>query len=357
MAIPLHSQRRHRASAPPIMPPELASAIERSADPELERTIKPADVALCNLYACDDRDDVDADVREVARAHLEPIRRACEETHGRISRWCYSTSTFAAAVLCDDGEAGVVVGRLPQRLSDQRGLLVEGRELSFEVSHRLRDEDRLLCQDEIFSCLAEALQQVDDAMAAGDLETAGCRPVTELSKDLASARAFMTRCATRRAKGEYVNAMAATAAALAALLLAVALVISLFGTWSPLARQLLLVPLAGATGAGLSVLTRLTSAVDLPGLNMESRRRYIRMLAGIRPVVGALSALALFALLLSPLVPLDRGPSPTAFYVAISVLAGFSERLAPDMFLRAGKTLLGDRGPDGAAKNAQPQPA
>jgi hypothetical protein len=106
---------------------------------------------------------------------------------------------------------------------------------------------------------------------------------------------------------------------------------------------------AGAIGALLSVLERLTRrSLDI---RFESDRI---LLGGVsRPVVGAISGIALFALVDSGIVPLDVPASAAArglFFAAVAFLGGFSERFAKDVFGNAagavgGKTDQSDSTP------------
>ncbi len=92
---------------------------------------------------------------------------------------------------------------------------------------------------------------------------------------------------------------------------------------------------AGALGAILSVLQRLTTGK----LEVEIEARWRNLVTGgiTRPVVGVLSALALYVIVeadLALVVPDD----PTVrrfFFVAIAFFAGFSERFAKDAFSAA----------------------
>jgi hypothetical protein len=98
---------------------------------------------------------------------------------------------------------------------------------------------------------------------------------------------------------------------------------------------------AGAFGASVSVLSRMTRG----GLTVdpEAGRGMLWFLGIIRPLVGAVLAVALFFAISAGVIPLRVPVDETAnlaFFVTVGFLAGFSERYAQDMLLLAGR----DRG-------------
>lgn len=86
---------------------------------------------------------------------------------------------------------------------------------------------------------------------------------------------------------------------------------------------------AGAIGAVVSVLQRMTSGKL--GLDPEASRDLMVHLGGLRPVIGAVFALALVGVFESGLVEISTGASTFATYGVIGFLAGFNERFAQDM--------------------------
>lgn len=98
--------------------------------------------------------------------------------------------------------------------------------------------------------------------------------------------------------------------------------------------------LAGAGGAAVSVLTRMTSGKLR--LAYESGKRMLLLLGAFRAFVGAGFAGALFALIGSGLVPVTVPTDETTrsyFFAAIGFLAGFFERWAQDMLSFGIKTI------------------
>jgi hypothetical protein len=95
---------------------------------------------------------------------------------------------------------------------------------------------------------------------------------------------------------------------------------------------------SGAAGALLSVLERSTR--DALHVRFEAGRVW---LSGVyQPAVGALSALALFALVEGGIVPLDPPAAATEralFFAGLGFLAGFTERFAKDVLGSAAGTI------------------
>src|ERR671919_240381 len=122
----------------------------------------------------------------------------------------------------------------------------------------------------------------------------------------------MLRCATRRAQSKYLKGMLAGTVAIGAVIAAVTVALMATGDLTRLGGQLLLVATAGMVGA----------------------------------VVGLVFALGAIVLVMGELIPLDQqdGTSQSALFAGIGFLAGFSERLAQDMFVRSGQGLAGAQG-------------
>jgi hypothetical protein len=103
---------------------------------------------------------------------------------------------------------------------------------------------------------------------------------------------------------------------------------------------LILIGMAGALGSIVSVMTRIDGSVFKEGT--AGPQAYV-IIGLTKPIVGAAFALFVFALLQSPLVPLDI-PQPSAenaqntagfLYLALAFVAGFSERFATGLATRA----------------------
>ena len=91
--------------------------------------------------------------------------------------------------------------------------------------------------------------------------------------------------------------------------------------------------IAGGAGAVMSVLYAMTSGnLRLHTLfaNAESSLGPLVAAGALRPLLGALSGTVVYVLLQSGLVPLKvpDGAADTHFYIALAIVAGFSERWA-----------------------------
>lgn len=103
------------------------------------------------------------------------------------------------------------------------------------------------------------------------------------------------------------------------------------------ARTLLLVGMCGAVGGAVSLLMRLGDFEKLRGASRMSM-----LLQGFfKPMVGMYCAIFGFALMKSGVLPLQASTPESALYLymSLSFLLGFSERLAQDVFIRAGEGL------------------
>jgi hypothetical protein len=96
--------------------------------------------------------------------------------------------------------------------------------------------------------------------------------------------------------------------------------------------------IAGAFGASVSVLSRMTRGRLT--VDPEAGKGMLWFLGIVRPLVGAVLAVALYFGIAAGVVPL-RVPvdesANLAFYVTVGFLAGFSERYAQDMLLLGGR--------------------
>lgn len=113
--------------------------------------------------------------------------------------------------------------------------------------------------------------------------------------------------------------------------------------------------LSGGCGGLLSVMSRM-SAGKL-ALNHESGKGIIRLLGGMRPLIGAVFGVALYVLLeggLLSLGPADRSDL-VYFYAGVAFVAGFSERFAQDAVAGVGR-VFSTAGAEPPAE-AGPEPA
>ncbi len=98
---------------------------------------------------------------------------------------------------------------------------------------------------------------------------------------------------------------------------------------------------AGGLGATVSVLTRMTS--QRMRLNYETQPRLLSAYGALRPAIGAVFGMVVFALIAGGLVPALAVPTDqgtlVSFYAVFGFLAGFNERFAQDMLAGAASVL------------------
>jgi hypothetical protein len=277
---------------------------------------------------------------QLARDHFNVLVRNFESVHGHIRRSYFARYFLAAAALTSEDEIEVVLARdVPS--SELIQIIRRAQALGYMAWHRLEQYDKRLCQGMIFSVILEVLRRLDQAHQ----DDTKALPLTaeelaHLVRNLDEAEDFMLRCAKRQAQTEYMNGMLKYGSAALVLLLAIAGVIGVVhGSFNGVLGQTVLVAIAGAFGAAVSVMWRQTSGtftINLPTLGSASE---LRLMGALRPAIGAVFALAVFVFAMSPILPLETTTRDTYLLVALGFLAGFSERFAQDMFVRSGQRL------------------
>jgi hypothetical protein len=302
-----------------------------------------AHVALASYLAR--RPDVPEADRALLRRHFPDMLERFERSSGRIVSWYMASEVFAAAALTDNDGISVSLGReLPPGSAELVDLVRRCQQVAYSAWHRLNRFDRRQCQTMVFQVIEEALRRLD---TDGVVRTDDC--IGPLKDRLDQAEEFMLRCATRRAQAKYLKGMLLGTVAFGAVIAAVTIALVAMGDLTRLGGQLLLVATAGMVGAVVSVLWRMTSGsfrMNLPTLDHDMKGTDLRLMAALRPVIGLVFALGAIVLVMGELIPLDQqgGTSQTALFAAIGFLAGFSERLAQDMFARSGQGLAGAAG-------------
>jgi hypothetical protein len=108
---------------------------------------------------------------------------------------------------------------------------------------------------------------------------------------------------------------------------------------------------AGALGAIVSVLQRMTSGSLR--LDFNAGTTMLTTFGAVRPIVGAIFGMAIFALLKGGVSIEVTTDAPLAFYAAVGFLGGLNERFAQDMLVGSAKELTRQLGPGEApAANA-----
>ena len=359
--------------------PDLASPIRR-------RSASFSHVALAYLFGREGRgpdgEPIPHGEKQLCRDHFPALLEAYEKQHGHICRSFYGQHAFAAAAITDKDELEIVWSREESLQSPAEvRLLSRCDQLSYAAYHRLHRYDRRHCQQMIFSVVLELLRRIDrqrqqPAGHAGSRNGAapgptagggqrarrrdepgrGRRQLADLSERLDDAEDFMLRSATRRAQGHYLKGMLGGTGAVLAIIGVIAWLLAEVGLAGTENADVVLALSAGALGALVSVLMRMTVgefSMNLPTLDAEMHETDVHLVAAARPLIGAVSGVIAYALVRSSLVPLDppNGDDPTFLWMGVAFLAGFSERLAQDMFARSGRGL---EGPIGEAPTSGP---
>ena len=220
----------------------------------------------------------------------------------------------------------------------------------------LKPKPRKICMRMVFGIVVALLGALDQpAPPPGGRArpfSSDLRAVEALEAQLEQARRYYDRSAQHQAQYEYFLGMVGGLVALLGALFGVGLVVH-----SDLLKEpLLAAPIAGGAGALVSVMTRMTRGQIV--VNYESGRRSIRLIGGMRPVIGALFGGALYLLLAGGLVTISQTPTDATkllyFYTAVAFLAGFSERWAQDVVAGAETAVSAATAPPAARANPSP---
>jgi hypothetical protein len=169
-----------------------------------------------------------------------------------------------------------------------------------------------------------------------------------LERQLAEAEEAFELAAQRNAQIRYARGMVVGMTSLAVVYAALAAVFALTDT--PLAYAI--AGLTGGVGAVVSVLQRMTA--NRVQIDFRAAGELIEAFGALRPFVGAVFGLALFALVESGLLSIVDVASgeQLAFYALVGFLAGFNERFAQDMLAGSARGLAGGGFPPDAAPTA-----
>jgi len=114
--------------------------------------------------------------------------------------------------------------------------------------------------------------------------------------------------------------------------------------WTAEVQNLLLCTGAGAVGALVSVLSRMSGGRDRFTVDFEVGRPLLRRLGLYKPIVGSVFGVALYFLLASGLLMTEAPDGQvTYFYGIVAFFAGFSERFTGVIFGNAQRLVAGER--------------
>ena len=178
--------------------------------------------------------------------------------------------------------------------------------------------------------------------------------VTTQRHELARIEEYYFRAAAKAGRIVYVSGMLAGAFVIAGAAAVTAIVFADRSVhWERGTQVLLLSVAAGAVGALVSVLSRMSGGGDRFTVDFEVGRPLLRRLGLYKPLVGAVFGVALYFMLASGLL-MTRAPTGKAlyFYGAVAFLAGFSERFTGVIFGDVERLISGNGETAGAAPPA-----
>lgn len=173
--------------------------------------------------------------------------------------------------------------------------------------------------------------------------------VTAQRRELARIEGYYLRAGAKAGRIVYATGMLVGALVISAAAITAALLLSHYSKhWDRSVEVLLLCTAAGAVGALVSVLSRMSGGTDKFSVDFEVGRPLLRRLGLYKPLVGSIFGIALYFMLASGLL-LTKRPTGDAiyFYGAIAFLAGFSERFTGVVFGEVERLVTGEN--DGAS--------
>jgi hypothetical protein len=302
------------------------------------------------------------------------VLRGFQKEHGEIvsAHWCrYEASAVAITVLkrprrfwWDDDplvQYHSATHWATEREPEVGALLQASDTLAIKITEVLRGTPEIIGLQLLRCCAAYLLSAVD--MTERRASKAEIKTVTDHARnELGRVENYYMRAGTQASRIVYTNGMVlgvVLAAALAAAAVAgvhwfTGIDIHDIGVQTFVATYV-----AGTVGAVISVLSRM-GATPGPGrgqgfsMDFEVGRKSVRRLGVLRPLTGAVFALALYFALQSNLlsIPIPDTDNQVYFYLVVGFLAGFSERVTKVLLTTSAEKVLpgsgGAPGEDGA---------
>jgi hypothetical protein len=263
--------------------------------------------------------------------------QAFETEHEVLERYYGSWIAVAVALVREGGRERLEIACAPdvhleqnvEELLFRAYALYRQVDLTFDAGR-----DRALCLRMLYGVIAGLFKELDrNAATHKDGQAVECARVEYLDAALDRADGYFRRAAQRRAQLRYLGGVFGGLTVIAGVGFLLAIGLSMLPDLQDQSGMYLASLIAGGVGALLSVLYGMTSGnLRLHTLfaNAESGRGPLVAAGALRPLLGALSGTVIYVLLQSGLVPLKvpDGAAGTHFFIALAIVAGFSERWA-----------------------------
>jgi len=263
--------------------------------------------------------------------------RAFETQNDVLERYYGSWIAVAVALVSERGRERLELSVAPDvRLEqDVEELLFRAYSLYRQVDLTFESgRDRALCLRMLYGVISGMFKELDrNAATHAEGAPVESARVEYLVAALNRAEGYFRRAAQRRAQSRYLAGVIGGLTVIAGVGFLLALGLSMLPDLQDQSGMYLASLIAGGMGALLSVLYGMTSGnLRLHTLfaNAESSRGPLVAAGALRPLVGALSGTVVYVLLQSGFIPLKvpDGAAGTHFFIAIAIVAGFSERWA-----------------------------
>ena len=263
--------------------------------------------------------------------------RAFETQNDVLERYYGSWIAVAVALVSERGRERLELSVAPDvRLEqDVEELLFRAYSLYRQVDLTFESgRDRALCLRMLYGVISGMFKELDrNAATHAEGAPVESARVEYLVAALNRAEGYFRRAAQRRAQSRYLAGVIGGLTVIAGVGFLLALGLSMLPDLQDQSGMYLASLIAGGMGALLSVLYGMTSGnLRLHTLfaSAESGRGPLVAAGALRPLVGALSGTVVYVLLQSGFIPLKvpDGAAGTHFFIAIAIVAGFSERWA-----------------------------
>jgi hypothetical protein len=263
--------------------------------------------------------------------------RAFETQNDVLERYYGSWIAVAVALVEDRGRERLEFSAAPDVHLEQdvEELLFRAISLYRQVDLTfVTGRDRALCLRMLYGVISGLFKELDrNAATQAEGAVVECARIEYLESALDRADGYFHRAAQRRAQLRYLGGVIGGLSVIAGVGFLLSLGLSMLPDLQDQSGMYLASLIAGGMGALLSVLYGMTSGnLRLHTLfaNAESGRGPLVAAGALRPLLGALSGTVVYVLLQSGFIPLKvpEGAAGTHFFIAIAIVAGFSERWA-----------------------------